>query len=693
MDGENAATDVPPGTGQQTDNAEANTLMDQRCNSVRSIASTNGPATPQRYAEENMQNMGYGSHDAMAAAALVQMYGTTQTGNRLQVTDSQSFPSRHPQPQHLFAPSQSRSYEGAPMCQPPAQYGLTASSYNVQHEPNANTIHNSDAELRNTVLALSRAFANMQEQQADIQQKQEHITGALTSLTTILQSMKNDSKVDNNERSTTRNLNIPPGRADHTRLGRGEPFSQQSTGTSYDEVSDVNTCRARPGISRNWTVGETQYTAEVHSPTLPPHPYQYQSQGEQMQSEAQHRQVEGNSIYQEYVQQDSTGHGTLARAEGHNTNLQRPFQNQNTGDDVPEGWEDCIPPRQRSYRGHRRSPYENRAAIPEAKLPPFSGKEEWKVWVSRFEAVAKRRNWDDNEKLDNLLPRLQGKAGEFVFSQLPPRTLADYEELVRELNSRFRVVETQKTFAAKFSQRNQRNDETVEEYAADLKRLYAKAYKKRDDNTRQEDLVRRFLDGLKDHEARFEIEFHKEPEDIDTAVFHAVNFLQTRRRSSGDNYSDRKKRYARRASQESDSECEIPEAWEETEDYEQAKRMPVQEGGSNQRRGYRSEKKTDAPAQKATQESDSLKVLTETKELVQSLVSQMAELKKPNVISTDRPQKTPTASGITCYSCRQKGHIARECPEKEQVKRGQGNSTSKSEQGKRDNTSKNHLNY
>ena len=204
--------------------------------------------------------------------------------------------------------------------------------------------------------------------------------------------------------------------------------------------------------------------------------------------------------------------------------------------------------------------------------------------------------------------------------------------------------------------------------------------------------MRRFLDGLKDHEARFEIEFHKEPEDIDTAVYHAVNFLQTRRRSSGDNYSDRKKRYARRASQESDSECEIPEAWEETEDYEQAKRMPVQEGGSNQRRGYRSEKKTDAPAQKATQESDSLKVLTETKELVQSLVCQMAELKKPNVISTDRPQTTPTASGITCYSCRQKGHIARECPGKEQSKRGQGNSTSKSEQGKRENTSKNHLN-
>ena len=73
------------------------------------------------------------------------------------------------------------------------------------------------------------------------------------------------------------------------------------------------------------------------------------------------------------------------------------------------------------------------------------------------------------------------------------------------------MVETQQTFAAKFSQRVQRPNETVEEYAVELKRLYSKAYKFTDNNTRQEDLVRRFLDGLKDTEARFETEFHKEP--------------------------------------------------------------------------------------------------------------------------------------------------------------------------------------
>ena len=149
------------------------------------------------------------------------------------------------------------------------------------------------------------------------------------------------------------------------------------------------------------------------------------------------------------------------------------------------------------------------------KIPPFNGKEDWKTWINRFEAIAERRNWSEESKLDNILPKLQSKAGDLVFSQLSKDTLSCLQELVKELNSRFRVVETEKSFVAKFSQRSQRTDETEEEFVADLKRFYAKAYKNRDCRTKHEDLDRRFLDGMKDNEARFEIEYHKEPDDID----------------------------------------------------------------------------------------------------------------------------------------------------------------------------------
>ena len=89
-------------------------------------------------------------------------------------------------------------------------------------------------------------------------------------------------------------------------------------------------------------------------------------------------------------------------------------------------------------------------------------------------------------------------------------------------------METSKAFWLQFSHRNQKYGETVEEYAADLKKLYDKAHVRRDRETRREDLLRRLLDGLADDKARFHVEFIKEPNDIDNAVFQVVCFQQTK---------------------------------------------------------------------------------------------------------------------------------------------------------------------
>ncbi|KAK3575820.1 hypothetical protein CHS0354_017985 [Potamilus streckersoni] len=112
---------------------------------------------------------------------------------------------------------------------------------------------------------------------------------------------------------------------------------------------------------------------------------------------------------------------------------------------------------------------------------------------------------------------------------------------MREFESRFRIVETRKTYGAQFCRRNQKANETVEEYAAELKCLYDKAHANRDVETRQEDLLRKFLDGLHDDGARFHVEFVKEPKNIDEAAFQVVDFLETRKRPPGqDGYHDYK---------------------------------------------------------------------------------------------------------------------------------------------------------
>ena len=89
------------------------------------------------------------------------------------------------------------------------------------------------------------------------------------------------------------------------------------------------------------------------------------------------------------------------------------------------------------------------------------------------------------------------------------------DTLLGELGYRFRRVETARTFGSKFSNSAQKPGETVEDFGAELKTLYDKAHPNRDGQTRQEDLLRRFLDGLFDEGTRMQVEFVKEPMDID----------------------------------------------------------------------------------------------------------------------------------------------------------------------------------
>ena len=161
------------------------------------------------------------------------------------------------------------------------------------------------------------------------------------------------------------------------------------------------------------------------------------------------------------------------------------------------------------------------------KLPPYTGQEKWEVWHNRFEAVADLRGWNKHDKLQELLPRLHGEAGDFTFDQLSKKTLGSYRKVIKELNNRFGVIETTRTYKLQFSRRKQLTGESVEKFAAELKRLYYKAYKYRDARTRQEDLLQRFLLGLNDYKARVHLELHRDPATIDDAVYEILTYMET----------------------------------------------------------------------------------------------------------------------------------------------------------------------
>ena len=291
-----------------------------------------------------------------------------------------------------------------------------------------------------------------------------------------------------------------------------------------------------------------------------------------------------------------------------------------------------------------RTPQRYSSKCSNVKIPNFTGTEDWNVWLSRFETIADRNGWNEDDRLDQLLPRMGDQAGQFVFTQLPKPVLNDYQELTREMNSRYRVVETARAFAAKFSRRTQKLGETTaDDFAADLKRLYDRAHGYRDRRTREEDLVRRFLDGLLDEEIRFEVEYHKEPENIDEAVFHVVNFIQTRGSRGHRTRVDPHKKSMRRASEAIHGS--LTDVSPDSED-----ELTTEDAGVNCR---------------ATANTKSLTVSSTHEALIGQLIDRITKLEQDSTkqkgVKTFQP-RNQNKPGIICYNCQQPGHKANKCP-------------------------------
>ena len=114
------------------------------------------------------------------------------------------------------------------------------------------------------------------------------------------------------------------------------------------------------------------------------------------------------------------------------------------------------------------------------QIHPYHGEEQkdgetFQDWVEHFKSVSRLARWGNHYKLVYVTTSLRGTAKAF-YRACTPMQRSDYGLLIAELAKRFTPVRLPAIQTQVFHDRRQGPEEIVDEFAQELRQLYAKAY-------------------------------------------------------------------------------------------------------------------------------------------------------------------------------------------------------------------------
>lgn len=172
---------------------------------------------------------------------------------------------------------------------------------------------------------------------------------------------------------------------------------------------------------------------------------------------------------------------------------------------------------------HRNDRGDVRTGVRKPKKPAtYDGQTGWREYLIHFEMVSEFNKWDDRTKAFELALSLRDDA-QVTLSDLKHPERKNFNTIVAALTSRFEPEDQSELYRSALKSRFRKKDETLTEFAQDIKRLVRLAYPNTDMDVRSTLARNAFEDSLGDPDMEWAVHQGK-PKTIETAVKLALEF-------------------------------------------------------------------------------------------------------------------------------------------------------------------------